>query len=86
MFNDTPARKTDGYWVSEKGKRMKWLNKLSDFQFTFPQVTHNTEAYRVYTELASTLNGVDDFTDDLYRSRILQTLTDIKALSITVDD
>ena len=27
MFNDTPAQKKKkiGYWVSEKGKRMKWL-------------------------------------------------------------
>ena len=25
MFNDTPAQKQIGYWVSEKGKRMKWL-------------------------------------------------------------
>ena len=26
MFNDTLAKKNQiGYWVSEKGKRMKWL-------------------------------------------------------------
>ncbi|XP_041368979.1 bridging integrator 3-like [Gigantopelta aegis] len=50
------------------------------------QVTHNTEAFRVYTELESDLNGFDDLTNDQYESRILQTLSDIKALSITVDD
>ena len=25
MFNDTPAQKHIGYWVSEQGKCMKWL-------------------------------------------------------------
>ncbi|XP_046360512.1 bridging integrator 3-like [Haliotis rufescens] len=50
------------------------------------QVTHNTEAYKVYSELSSTLCGLKNYTDDEYKSRMQQTLSEIKALSITVDD
>ncbi|KAK3095832.1 hypothetical protein FSP39_019729 [Pinctada imbricata] len=50
------------------------------------EVTYNSEVYRVYTELADRMNKNNDKTTDQARGRIQQSLAEIKALSITVDD
>ena len=50
-----------------------------------PQVQYTTEAFKVYGELSNTLNGQKDCSNQEYASQIQQALSEIKALSITVD-
>ena len=43
MFNDTPARKPIGYWVSEQGRCMKWYMYLT--------ITHTHIYIYTYTHI-----------------------------------
>ncbi|KAK7110661.1 bridging integrator 3-like [Littorina saxatilis] len=49
------------------------------------QVQYTTEALKLYGELSNTLNGQRDYSNQEYDASIQQALSEIKALSITVD-
>jgi hypothetical protein len=49
------------------------------------QVQYTTQAYKVYGELSNTLNGQKDCSNQEFAINIQQALSDVKALSITVD-
>ena len=54
--------------------------------FEFFQVTYNSEAFKVYSGVSSDLFDHSKLSEQDRRSRIQQTLADMKALSITADD
>lgn len=65
--------------------------RLEYFKPTFDalirsQLNHSTEAFKTYAEVSSELFHDSKLTESERKDRINQTLSDMKALSITVDD
>lgn len=50
------------------------------------QVAYHSEAFRIYSELSAKMTSKDTLDKEEMKNRIQQSLGDIKALSITVDD
>ncbi|ESO90403.1 hypothetical protein LOTGIDRAFT_192130 [Lottia gigantea] len=49
------------------------------------QVTYNTEAFKIYSELSLQMNDLQEISNEEYSARIQKNLDDMKSLSITVD-